>query len=464
MASITERNGKYFIMVSTGYDSTGKQIRKTMTYKPEPGMTAKQIEKAVNEQAVVFEKKVLSGQVLDGGVTFADFAERWLRDYAEPNLAPKTLSRYKAMLKRILPEIGHIKLDKLQPHHIVELNSSLGGDINRRGITFIATQDFFEDFEESGQTREWLAQKTGKHINTIYSIFNKVPVAEQTAQNVCDVLGYRFDKAFEPSKPVKVITNKTIKHHHRLVSTILSQAVYWQVIPSNPANRVKPPRVTRTEAKYLDEKQAVELLQLLEGESMMHRTMIKLFIYSGLRRGELCGLEWKDIDFENQLISVSRSSQYVPGKGIFTKETKTESSVRTIKLPAQAFELLKEYRVWQLEQRFMMGDRWEDCDRIFTKWDGTPLHPDSVTQYFNNFISRTDLPKISIHSLRHTNITLQIAAGVPLRTVSYRAGHAQTSTTANIYSHAIKTADEMAADVLDDILTPAIKTRSRNIG
>jgi integrase len=138
--------------------------------------------------------------------------------------------------------------------------------------------------------------------------------------------------------------------------------------------------------------------------------------------------------------------------------------VRTIKLPNQAFDLLKDYRVWQLEQRFMMGDRWEDCDRIFTKWDGTPLHPDSVTQYFNNFISRTDLPKISIHSLRHTNITLQIAAGVPLRTVSYRAGHAQTSTTANIYSHAIKTADEMAANVLDDILTPAIKTRSRNIG
>jgi hypothetical protein len=80
-------------MVSTGYDSTGKQIRKTLTYTPEPGMTQKQIEKAVNEQAVLFEKKVLSGQVLDSGVTFKDFCERWLRDYAEINLAPKTLIR-----------------------------------------------------------------------------------------------------------------------------------------------------------------------------------------------------------------------------------------------------------------------------------------------------------------------------------------------------------------------------------
>lgn len=463
MASITERNGKYFIMVSTGYDSTGKQIRKTMTYKPEPSMTQKQIEKAVNEQAVTFEKKVLSGQVLDGSVTFADFAERWMRDYAEPNLAPKTLSRYKAMLKRILPEIGHIKLDKLQPHHIVELNSSLSGDTNRRGITFLATQAFFDDFERNKWTREWLALETGKHINTIYNIFNKTPVAESTAQKVCDVLGYSFDKAFEPSKPLKGITNKTITHHFRLVSAILSQAVYWQVIPSNPATRVKPPKVARTEAKYLDEKQTLELIQLLEKEPIMYQAMIKLFIYSGLRRGELCGLEWKDIDWANHMISVRRSSQYLPGKGIFTKETKTVTSDRTIKLPSQAFDLLKEYRMWQLEHRFKAGDRWEDTDRIFTKADGTAIHPDTVTEYFRLFIAKTDLPQISIHSLRHTNITLQIAAGVPLRTVSYRAGHSSTQVTGVVYSHVIRSSEEKAAQILEDILDPMGKGQNRNI-
>lgn len=154
------------------------------------------------------------------------------------------------------------------------------------------------------------------------------------------------------------------------------------------------------------------------------------------------------------MISVRRSSQYVAGKGIFTKETKTETSDRTIRLPAQAFELLKEYKKWQLEERLKMGDRWEESNRIFTQYDGKPVHPDSITGWFREFIAKTDLPQITIHSLRHTNITLLIAAGVPLRTVSYRAGHAQTSTTANIYSHAIKTADEMAAGVLEDILKP----------
>ena len=93
------------------------------------------------------------------------------------------------------------------------------------------------------------------------------------------------------------------------------QERYWQVIVSNPASRVRPPRVERKEAKYLDEKQTLKLLELLENETPLHKTMIKLFIYSGLRRGELCALEWKDIDFANNLITVRRTSQYLPGKG-----------------------------------------------------------------------------------------------------------------------------------------------------
>jgi len=263
------------------------------------------------------------------------------------------------------------------------------------------------------------------HINTIYNIFKKIPVAEQTARKVCGVLGILFEEGFEPSKPISVLLNKTIKHHHRLISAILNQAVYWQVIPSNPASRVKPPKVARTEAKYLDEKETAKLLELLEGETIQHSTMIKMFIYSGLRRGEMCGLEWDDIDFENQMITVRRSSQYVAGKGIFTKEIKTENSDRTIKLPSQAFEVLKKYKVWHTEERMKMGDKWVSTDRIFTQYDGKPVHPDSITGWFREFIAKTNLPQITIHSLRHTNITLLIAAGVPLRTVSYRVGHAQ---------------------------------------
>jgi integrase len=120
--------------------------------------------------------------------------------------------------------------------------------------------------------------------------------------------------------------------------------------------------------------------------------------------------------------------------------------------------------MWQNVTRLKVGQGWEEHNRLFTQEDGKPIHPDTITGWFRDFIAKTDLPKISIHSLRHTNITLLIAAGVPLRTVSYRAGHAQTSTTANIYSHAICTADEMAAGALDDILTPVrVNMRNTNV-
>jgi len=298
------------------------------------------------------------------------------------------------MLKRMLPAIGHIRLDKLQPHHLMELYKDMGDDVNRRGISFLPTDKLMETFEEKGYTKEFLSQKSVVHVNTIYRVFKNEGVVEQTAQKLCDALGLRFEEGFKSARPFAGLSNKTIKHHHRRISAILNQVVYWQVIPSNPAQRVKPPKVARTEAKFLDEKETAKLLELLEGESIQHRTMIEMFIYSGLRCSEMCGLEWDDIDFDNQMITVRRSSQYVAGKGIFTEETKTETSDRTIRLPVQAFELLKEYKKWQIEERMRMGNRWEDSNRIFTQYDGKPVHPDSVTGWFREFIAKTDLPYI----------------------------------------------------------------------
>ena len=115
MATILERNDGYLIMVSEGYGLDGRQKRKLMTWRPEPGMTKRQTKEELTLQAALFERRVRSGQVLDGHVTFAEFVERWKRDYAEPNLAPKTLVRYEELPRRILPAIGHIRLDKLQP-------------------------------------------------------------------------------------------------------------------------------------------------------------------------------------------------------------------------------------------------------------------------------------------------------------------------------------------------------------
>jgi len=230
-----------------------------------------------------------------------------------------------------------------------------------------------------------------------------------------------------------------------------------QSLLSNPAKRVRPPHSTHVEAPYLDEVEAARMIELLENEPIQYKTMVLLLLYSGMRRGELCGLEWSDVDFENHLISIRRTSQYLPGKGIYVKGTKTASSVRTIKLPTVAIDLLREYHKWQTLQRLSIGDQWVDCDRIYTSWNGRPAHPDTLTAWFEGFLKRTDLPQIHIHSLRHTNATLMIAGGEDIRTVSQRLGHAQVTTTVNTYTHAIQSASAKAAETLENILDPLKK-------
>ncbi|MBQ4262406.1 MAG: site-specific integrase [Ruminococcus sp.] len=124
-----------------------------------------------------------------------------------------------------------------------------------------------------------------------------------------------------------------------------------------------------------------------------------------------------------------------------------------IKAPTAAIQMLRDYRAWQNERRERMGDRWEEHDRVFTRDDGKPIHPDTITGWFSRFIKRSDLPDISIHSLRHTNATLLINSGIPITTISARLGHANPSTTTKIYTHAIQSADAAAADALDTIFS-----------
>ena len=181
--------------------------------------------------------------------------------------------------------------------------------------------------------------------------------------------------------------------------------------------------------------------------------MIDLLLYTGLRKGELLGLEWRDIDFDKGLMQILRSSQYIPGTGIITKGPKNKKSQRTIKLSPSVVNMLRDYRVWQTEQRLAVGDRWEDCGRLFTTWDGHPMHPDTLPRWFDKFLKRHGLPDINIHGLRHTCASLMIASHVDLRTVSRRLGHAQVSTTGNIYAHQIQSADEAAAGAIELALT-----------
>ena len=383
MVGNVEKRGEnsYRLRVSGGYKDDGKRI----VYKKT--IEAKNQTEAEKELAL-FIAEIETGQALSAKkMRFRDYADFWIKNYAIPNLSPKTYERYKSMLKsRILPYFGNIYIDKIGPMQLMYL---------------------YQELRESTYIRKGLTCK---------------------------------------------LSSKTVLEHHRLLHSMLQQAVYWQMIPYNPASRVRPPKSKKPNISFYDDVQTIALIKALEGQELKFRVIILLTIFSGLRRGEVLGLEWQDIDLKNFTLTVRQASQYVSSIGIYTKDPKTETSNRTISIPESIIKLLKEYKRKQLEQKLLIGDKWIDTNRLFIQWNGKPMHPDTVSKWFRNFLEVKNLPYITFHGLRHTHATLLIAQGLDVRTVSNRLGHAQTSTTLNIYAHSFAKMDREASDKLDNLL------------
>lgn len=452
MATVQQRGSGYLIRVSCGYDINGKQITRSKTWTPDPGMTARQVKKELDRQAVLFEEQCRTGQALDGNIRLSDFAERWFDEYASIHLKANTIALYSHLWQRIKPALGHLRLNKIQAHHLNAFYLNLLED-GIRDDTLFRCDDFKAELKKRQITGIELSERTGLGIRTIYEINRGGCVKPETADKICAALGCKTSDLFQPSKAVQCLSTNTANHYHKFLSTLFRSAVKQNLIVENPCQRADPPRPEDHEPVFLDEDQAVKMIEALEREPMQYRVMIFLLLDSGMRRGELLGLEWKDIDFEKSTVCIRRNSVYLPQKGIFTETPKTQKSIRTIKLPSESMDMLRQYRTWQLQKRLQLGDQWKDYDRLFTKWNGMPMHPSTATGWFSDFAKRVGLPDgISIHSLRHTNATLLIAAGTNIRTVSARLGHAQTSTTTDIYAHAIQSADAAAAEAIGSIV------------
>ena len=459
MATIKKQGRGYQITVSTGYDFQGKRLRKYMTWIPDPDMTEKQAEKEVQRQAALFEEKILKGTVIDSNIRFKDFADRYMTEYGELHLSPKSIYTYTENLKRINQAIGHIKMSKLRVSHINAFYRNLQEEGVRQRITATPRIDLQEAVGTKRGDLSAFTRKAGIARSTIQKAIAGKPVSKESAEAIASALGVKLEKAFtitvhnEPLSPASVIS------YHRTLSSILSKAVQWEVIQDNPAAKAEKPKLGNHEAAYLEEEDARRLLELLQEEPIQWRALITFDLLSGLRRGELLGLRWDDVDLDAHTIQVKQTSNYLPKKGVYTKTTKTEKSTRPLHLSTAAVMMLLEYKRWQDEQALKLGDAWKNEDgRVFTTELGAPIFPDSPTLWFSKFIKRSGLPEdITVHSLRHTYATLMIADHVPLVVVSKQLGHAQTSTTANIYAHAIASAQAKAMETFDrfnDLLAP----------
>ena len=457
MATAVKRGDSFKITASCGYDISGKQIRKHTTWTPPAGMTPRQIAKELERQKVLFEERVNSGTTKDGNIRFEDFAAIWMKDFAQKQLKVKTYTGYEKSLVRINQAIGHIKLKDLRTGHLNEFYRNLEETGIRADLKYTSKIDIGAAIEQAGVTRTAFGKAAGVAGNTLRIAISGKRVSKETATAISEELGLKLSDAFRLEQPDRLLSSNTVRSYHRIISSCLGKAVKWGYIPYNPAVNAELPKMPKQEAAYLDEAEARQLLVLLHQEPIKYRAMITFDLLSGLRRGELLGLRWQDVDFENQTITIVNTLNYAPGAGVYVDTPKNTTSARPLKLSPTAFSMLLEYKRWQDDQRDACGDYWKDTvGRVFTGDDGAPVFPDSLTKWFAAFVKRSGLPDVHIHSLRHTYASLMIADGTPLPVVSRRLGHAQVSTTANIYAHAIASADEKAAQIAEkfaDVVT-----------
>ncbi|MGG3455163.1 tyrosine-type recombinase/integrase [Paenibacillus rhizolycopersici] len=321
-------------------------------------------------------------------MTFGAFVEEWHSKYAVKHLAFKTLYTYRSNLKnRILPAFQHMSIKDIKPLHIV---------------------DFLDKLEKENSRGD---KKSGG------------------------------------------LSSGTIEIDHRILKNIFKRAVEWRIINRNPVSDVKKPKVTSKEIIPYDEVEVNQMLKALQREPFHWRMLITLALTTGLRRSEILGLEWKHVDLSTGVIEVRQTMVHALKGEVIVKQPKTKKSVRKVALPSSVLEELREYHTYRIQERHDIGNAWRGGSWLFlfSHPDGQPFHHEAPYQWFRNFILKNKLRYIRFHDLRHTSATILINQGVHAKIISERLGHGSITTTMNIYGHALRTADQAAADKFESL-------------
>lgn len=228
------------------------------------------------------------------------------------------------------------------------------------------------------------------------------------------------------------LTTTSIKKYKNLLSVMFNTAVKWQMLESNPCLYVDTPKgndINKIKPTFLDEEEIERLLVCLKDEELKYQCIVRLALQCGMRRSEIIGLTWNDIDFRENTITINKAVSYVSGTGQFVSKTKNESSVRTIYASEDLLQLIQQLP--------------KNSEYLFHN-----IHIDTITKWFNKFLVKHNLKHLRFHDLRHTHATILISKNIPMKVVSSRLGHSSINTTLNIYTHTLSSDDKKASQII----------------
>ena len=250
----------------------------------------------------------------------------------------------------------------------------------------------------------------------------------------------------------KPVTGHLAKKVYQVLSAMFNVAIKWDYADSNPCAKIDPPKVIKNARPIMERDELMLALEYSKQEGTFFCTIFHLAIFSGLRIGEICGLQWVDINFEDQYIVVAHTAQYIPGSGNILKDPKSDAGKRMVSLPGFLVQLLLLHKEEQQYYKEHMGTKWHEQGMVFPTWEGEILHTNTLYHWFQDFCAKYNLTKMPFHSLRHTAGTLALALGEDANTVAKRMGHSDATVTMNIYGHYMSAADRALANKMDQFV------------
>ena len=375
---ITKRSkGSYSIVLDQGRDpSTGKRRQQWVSVKG----TKKDAERKLTDLVHQLDTGVF---VKASKSTVGEFVEQWLRDYAQPNVRPRTLESYRERARHLIEDLGMIPLSELRSDHL---------------------QGYY-------------------------------------------------------SKKLKSLSGSTLIKHHNLIHQALAHAVKWGILARNVAEAVDPPRPSRKEMRALD---AAEVRRILDTcHDTLWYPMIHTLIWTGLRRSELLGLRWKDIDLDLANMHIVQVLHQL-NNGVFViQDPKTAKGRRAVSLSPISCVLLRDLRENQEINANSLGVPVTGDTLVFGHVDGSPRAPATLTHAFSKLSKRAGFSGVRLHDLRHTHASLLFQQGIHPKVVSERLGHANILMTLDTYSHLLPGMQEVAAMKFDAGMEMALATTAR---
>ena len=370
----------------------------------------------------------------NGKILFIDFARRYVEHIIVAD--PQAYNHYvtcKSHLK-ILESVRAYKKSK------VTVKASLRGFIASKGISLRRVAEACQ----IAHTTLFAALEVDRNTS------------KETALKICNYLKVPFVDYFaiiEQELPYSWSANNGVKV---FVHGVLHEAVRQGLIEHNYASSeyIRPVSGKKGRREILESKEELaQFVKCIKQEpDIRKRVAFSLYIYLGLRNAEVAGLSWDNINFSKNLIHIEKNTLFVRGFGTVTKSTKSANSNRVIGIPSGLAQLLAEYKSWWDNEKVNHGDLWASTNKLFVQNNGSDMNGTTLAHWLREWEEKNGLKKVTPHGLRHTNITMQIANGVDIKTVSARAGHNDIQTTLNIYSHYSAEADKKATDTIDKLL------------